>query len=169
MGASAAAAIGDVRFGIDINVKSYRNIKNYDETGVYVPPVHQTATMDVTPLQLAVILRRDKIVRLMLQSVTTRDNEEGRSLLKKMMQGSKTVVHFKEGDLSNYRYSDRMMHGSTAFHLAARFDAESLKLLLNEIKDHEGTMSLVDLNKAGEFGYSALHYAACNHDPASLQ
>ena len=61
------------------------------------------------------------------------------------------------------------MHGSNAFHLAARFDASSLKLLINEVRDRGGAMLLEGLIKAGECGYSALHFAAINRDPSGLR
>ena len=157
------AFVLDLRFGIDINVYKLKQI--YRESGVCAPMERQSATMEVSPLQLAVILKKEEIVQLLLLKLMS-DAEEPASILKKVIKNSKSTVRFKE-DLFNYKEFDRMLDGSSAFDLAARFHAESLRILIYHIKDI-GTIKDYIIS-GGPFGYSALHHAACNTDTDSLR
>ena len=154
MNSNELSMVINLRFCIDINV--YRLKQRCRE---YVRPETQLATMEVSPLQLAVILKKVGIVQLMLQLVP---DQEMNTFIGK----SNANVKFKE-DLSNYGDLDRMLNGPSAFQLAARFHAESLKMLMNYIKDQETIGDYII--KGGQSGYSALHYAACNKDTEGLR
>ena len=143
-----------LRFKIDLRVR--RSEHPYLETGVYIPSELQTVAMEVSLLQLAVVLEKEEIVQLML------DKGDPNSTL--------TCVHF-EGDGAKYRDLDQMLHETTAFHLAARFHTNSLKLFIDHAKARE--LSIEDLIKV-EHGRSplhssALHHAACNSDTESIR
>ena len=143
-----------LRFKIDLRVRKSEH--PYLETGVYIPSELQTVAMEVSLLQLAVILEKEDIVQLML------DKGDPNSTL--------TCVHF-EGDGAKYRDLDQMLHETTAFHLAARFHTNSLKLFIDHAKARE--LSIEDLIKGGHgrshLHSSALHHAACNSDPESIR
>ena len=154
-----------LRFRIDIRVG--KSEQRYLETGVYVPIERQYAPMEVTLLQLGVVLEREEIVELMLR-MANQDREDRGSTLYGLIGKSETIVHF-EGDATKYRHLDQMLHGTTAFHLAARYHANSLKLFLDHAKDDETVLQDLINGGRSSLNSSALHYAACNPDTESTR
>ena len=164
--AHGVSTINNLRFAVSIRVKMKRGGR-YLEIGRYKPSERQTATMEVTPLQLAVVFKKANIVQLMLEWATrTQDKDETRSMLDAMIGQARATVKFEE-DLVKYRDVDRMLDGSTAFDLAARFCVQSLQLLIDHIKEHGKINDYIVTNR--ESGFSALHYAACNADTDCLR
>ena len=151
-----------ISLGFEIKINVYKVNQLYRENGGWNSIERQSATMEVSPLQLAVILKKEGIVKLMLELVSDKETN-------KLIVNYKATVKFEE-EFSNYRGIDRMLDGSSAFHLAARFDAESLKILIDHIKDI-GIIKdyIIMTGQGGQSGYSALHHAACNTDTDSLR
>ena len=149
-----------LRFRTDIRARKSEH--RYLETGDYIPSELQMVTIDVTLLQLAVVLEEKDIVQLIVQ-LAIQDKENPSITLYEMIGASETIVHFGE-EGTKYRDLDQMLHETTAFHLAARFHSASLEIFIDHAKDHEVVME--DL-KGGRspIDSSALHYAACNPDP----
>ena len=154
-----------LRFKIDIRVG--KSEQRYLETGVYKPREHHYVPMEVTLLQLGVVLEMEEIVELMLR-MANQDREDRGSTLHGSIGKSETIVHF-EGDATKYRHLDQMLHGTTAFHLAARYHANSLKLFLDHAKDDETALQEVINEGRSSLNSSALHYAACNPDTESTR
>ena len=95
----------------------------------------------------------------------------GEDLVWKLVVGSPAVsVQFKE-DARLYAEGDRMLHGSTALHLAARFHADSLKLFLEFLRDDDvsDAVSRVAPEEADHWNRTPLHCAASNPDPSCLR
>ena len=100
-----------------------------------------------------------------------RQGEE--DLIWKMVVESPAVtVRFKEG-AHLYVEGDRMLHGSTALHLAARFHADSLKLFLEFLRDDDVTDAVSKVApapaQADHWSQAPLHCAASNPDPSCLK
>ena len=134
----------------------------------------QLAKMTVTALQLAVISEEISAVELLLSLVPS-SNEKAESDLKlSMICGPKAKVDFEES-IEKYGEADRMLHGCSAFDLAARFHVDSLRLFIDLFKNkytgnNAALLTLID-EKGSEghpMQFSALHLAACNQSPEGI-
>ena len=138
----------------------------YLETGEYTRKELVIVDMEVTFLQLAIILEKEDIVSLMLGLGTNESNAT--STFYEMIGQSQSIIHSEE-DGDQYFDLYKMLHDTTPFHLAARFHANSLKLLLDHARAHEIDMEdLITKGQSPTFS-SALHYAACNSDVESIR
>ena len=124
--------------------------------------MYQSAKITVTSLQLAVIKRQVSIVELILSMVPTSNDQADYETKLSMVIGPKTTVGFEE-DPKMYDEADRMLHGCTAFHLAARFHADSLKVFVEVFKNNSFHL------EAHPMRMSPLHLAACNISVNSLK
>ena len=160
IGTSNLQSLGRLRFKIDVTVR--RSEHPYLETGVYIPSKIQSKPLEVTLLQLAILLGKDEIIQMVL------GKEYSLTKFYEMVIKSETKLDFDE-DITKYNEIDQMLHESTAFHLAAKFHTSSLKRFIYKAKDHG--CAIVDFIKAvkSPLGYSALHYAACNPDTESIR
>ena len=153
-----------VKLRFKINVTVRRSEQPYLETGVYIPSEIQSKPLEVTLLQLAILLGKDEIIQMIL------GKEESSTMFYEMVIKSETRLHFDvDEDVTKYNEIDQMLHESTAFHLAAKFHTSSLKRFIYKAKDHG--CAIEDFIKAvkSPLGYSALHYAACNPDTESIR
>ena len=140
-----------------------------DAKDQYQPIMSQLAKMTVTALQLAVISEQISAVEYLLSlapaTLSNGINEKSESDLKLwMIGGPKARVDFKEGILM-YGEGDRMLHGCSAFDLAARFHADSLSLFIELFKNKAPVLQeLIEekKSKGHPMEFSALHLAACN-------
>ena len=146
-----------------------------DEKDQYQPIKSQLAKMTVTALQLAVISEKLCAVKLLLSLVPS-SNEKAESDLKlSMISGPKAKVEF-EDDIEMYGEGDRMLHGCSAFDLAARFHVDSLRLFIDlfKSKDSGNNAALQELidEKSSEghpMKFSPLHLAACNSSTEGIE
>ena len=130
----------------------------------YQPIMSQLAKMTVTSLQLAVISEEISAVELLLSLVPTSSEKAENDLKLSMIGGPKARVDFEES-IKMYGEGDRMLHGCSAFDLAARFHAESLGLFIDLFKNRASTLQELIDEKRSEghpMEFSALHLAACN-------
>ena len=132
----------------------------------------QFAKMKVTALQLAVISGQISIVEKLLCLVSTSSDQAGGETNVSLIAGHKTTVEFEE-DIEKYGEGDLMLHGCSAFHLAARFHAESLQLFIDLFKkkssELQGLINDEWPGKGHPMRDSALHLAACNSSPDGLR
>ena len=149
-----------LRFEIDVTVK--RSEQPYLETGVYIPSEIQSKPLEVTLLQLAILLGKDEIVQMIL------GKEDSLTMFYEMVIKSESRLHFDEA-VTKYNEIDQMLHESTAFHLAAKFHTNSLKRFIYKAKDHGCAIKDLIKEVKSPLGYSALHYAACNPDTESIR
>ena len=130
----------------------------------YQPIMSQLAKMTVTSLQLAVISEEISAVELLLSLVPTSSEKAENDLKLSMIGGPKARVDFEES-IKMYGEGDRMLHGCSAFDLAARFHADSLGLFIDLFKNRASTLQELIDEKRSEghpMEFSALHLAACN-------
>ena len=143
-----------------------------EKTNNYQPMMPQSAKMKVTALQLAVISGQISIVDKLLCMVSTSSEQAGGETSLSLITGHETTVVFEE-DIEKYGEGDRMLHGCSAFHLAARFHADSLKFFIDLFKNKSSDLhSLINDEWPGKghpMRYSALHLAACNSSPDGLR
>ena len=106
----------------------------------------------MTPFHLAIISQQSAVVQVML--------EQSKSLLKSTL-GTKTKVVFATADPLDYSKEDRTMDGINAFHLAGRFHAHSLALILRFLRDIKLLDEVKDLLEAKDphMGKTPLHMA----------
>ena len=141
----------------------------------YQPIMSQSAQMTVTSLQLAVISEQIHAVKLLLSLVPNSTDEAKIDVKLSMIGGAEAQVEF-EDDIEMYGEGDRMLHGCSAFDLAARFHVDSLSLFIDLFKSKESgnNKALQDLlnDKRGEehpLMFSALHLAACNQSDEGIR
>ena len=130
--------------------------------GVYIPSEIQSKPLEVTLLQLAILLGKDEIVQMIL------GKEDSLTMFYEMVIKSESRLHFDEA-VTKYNEIDQMLHESTAFHLAAKFHTNSLKRFIYKAKDHGCAIKDLIKEVKSPLGYSALHYAACNPDTESIR
>ena len=135
----------------------------------------QNAQMTVTSLQLAVISEQISTVKLLFSLVPNSTEDAEIDVKLSMIGGAEAQVEF-EDDIEMYGEGDRMLHGCSAFELAARFHVDSLSLFIDLIKNRESgnNKALQDLinDKRSEehpLKFSALHLAACNQSPEGIR
>ena len=80
-------------------------------------------------------------------------------------------ITFPEG-IENYSDKDKTLQGSTVFHLAARFDVASLKILVHFLKFKGQSLRLrehlMTQSDNNDIGSTPVHIAAANHNPEAL-
>ena len=105
----------------------------------------------MTPFHLAIISQQWAVVQVMLE----------RSSNLKSTLGAKTKVTFATGDPLDYTKEDRTMDGINAFHLAGRFHAHSLALILRFLRDIKLLDEAKELLEAKDphMGKTPLHMA----------
>ena len=162
IGMNNLSSLVKLRFKINVTVR--RSDHPYLETGVYKPSEIQSKPLEVTLLQLAILLGKDEIVQLILM----KDKEASPTRFNEMVLESESILHF-DGDVKKYNEIDQMLHESTAFHLAAKFHTNSLKRFIYKAKDHGCAIKDLIKEVKSPLGYSALHYAACNPDTESIR
>ena len=160
IGTNNLLSLVKLRFEIDVTVK--RSEQPYLETGVYIPSEIQSKPLEVTLLQLAILLGKDEIVQMIL------GKEDSLTMFYEMVIKSESRLHFDEA-VTKYNEIDQMLHESTAFHLAAKFHTNSLKRFIYKAKDHGCAIKDLIKEVKSPLGYSALHYAACNPDTESIR
>ena len=108
-------------------------------------------TLYMTPFHLAIISQQPSVVQVMLE----------RSKSIKIALGMKTKVIFATSDPLDYSKEDRTMDGINAFHLAGRFHAHSLALILRFLRDIKMLDETKDLLEAKDphMGLTPLHMA----------
>ena len=132
----------------------------------------QPADMTVTSLQLAVISGHISIVEKLLSMVSTSSDKAGGETSLSLIVDQKTIVEFEDNKTDRYGEGDRMLHGCSAFHLAARFHADSLKLFVKHLDKSSDLRSIISekgQHKVHPMRYSAVHLAACNSSPDGLR
>ena len=83
---------------------------------------------------------------------------------------SRARITFPEG-IENYADKDKTLQGSTVFHLAARYDVTSLKILVHFLKFKGQSLQLQEqlmTKSENVIGSTPVHIAAANHNPAAL-
>ena len=160
IGTNNLLSLVKLRFKINVTVR--RSDQPYLETGVYKPSEIQSKPLEVTLLQLAILLGKDEIVQMIL------GKEDSLTMFYEMVIKSESRLHFDEA-VTKYNEIDQMLHESTAFHLAAKFHTNSLKRLIYKAKDHGCAIKDLIKEVKSPLGYSALHYAACNPDTESIR
>ena len=141
-----------------------------EKNNEYHPIMSQVAKMTVTSLQLAIISGQISVVEELLAMVPmSNDQYEGEAKLS-IISGQKATVEFLEG-IEKYGEGDRMLHGCSAFYLAARFHAESLKLFIDLFKNNSSKLQELIAEKSTDhpMKLSPLHLAACNVSSKSLR
>ena len=146
-----------------------------DTNKQYQPIMSQNARMTVTSLQLAVISEQILVVKFLLSLVQDSNKDAEIDLQLSMIGGAEAQVDF-EDVIEMYGEGDRMLHGCSAFDLAARFHVDSLSLFIDLFKSKESgnNKALQDLlnDKRGEehpLMFSALHLAACNQSDEGIR
>ena len=106
----------------------------------------------MSPFHLAIISQNAEVVIVML--------ENAKKTLRKTL-GMKTKVIFATGDSTDYNKDDKTMDGINSFHLAGRFHAHSLALILSFLRDTNQLDSFNDLFEATDphMGKTPLHMA----------
>ena len=106
----------------------------------------------MTPFHLAIISQQTNVVSVMLQFA--------RRTIKTTLD-TKTKVFFATNDPSDYHKEDKTMDGINAFHLAGRFHAHSLLVILTFLRDAKLLDSMMDLFEATDphMGKTPLHMA----------
>ena len=122
--------------------------------------------MHVTPFQLAIIAQKADIVYIMLQSMVQFTNFPLESI-KRLLQ-KKTKMDFTKGDPDTYVLDDRTLDQINSFHLAARFHAQSLLVIVRFLRDHDMLEHILHLLEECDphMGKTPLHMAA--KSPSSL-
>ena len=124
----------------------------------------QWAVMRVTPLQLAVMSRQLGVLEVLLAAAS----ESG--LLEEVLMAT-TEVSFEE-DIVNYCHLDRMLHGTSAFHLGVRFGRGPLKLMISFLESRGEEKLLADAifkKSNNQMKRTPLHCAAYNRKPQALR
>ena len=91
--------------------------------------------MHVTPFHLAIIAQKADIVLLMLQSIVQSSNSP-LDYIKRLLQ-KQTKVDFTKGTPDTYILDDRTLDQINAIHLAARYHAQSLLVIIRFLRDHD--------------------------------
>ena len=104
-----------------------------DSIKLHMERFNKPDKMFVTPFHLAIIAQQSDIVEVMLESVLNSEKpaEDVKSLLAK-----KTKISFTK-DISLYYKDDKVLDGINAFHLAGRFHAQSLLVIVRILRDND--------------------------------
>ena len=124
----------------------------------------QWAVMRVTALQLAVMSRQLGVLEVLLSAAS----EAG--LLEGVLMAT-TEVSFEE-DIVNYCHLDRMLHGTSAFHLGVRFGRGPLRLMISFLENRGEEKLLADAifkRSDNQMKRTPLHCAAYNRNPQALR
>ena len=93
------------------------------------------------------------------------------NLLKPYLKPCRARIQFLEG-VENYADEDKALQGSTIFHLASRFDAACLNILVQFLKFKNQTQLLLEhivTRSENSIAYTPLHIAARHLDPTPLR
>ena len=126
--------------------------KIFGKTMVKLETVSKPDRIFMTPFHLAIISQQTNVVTVMLQFA--------RKTIKTTLD-MKTKVFFATNDPSDYHKEDKTMDGINAFHLAGRFHAHSLLVILTFLRDIKLLASMMDLFEATDphMGKTPLHMA----------
>ena len=126
--------------------------KIFGKTGAKLETVNKPDRIYMTPFHLAIISQQTNVVTLMLNFA----RRSIRTTLEK-----KTKVFFATNDPSDYHDEDKTMDRINAFHLAGRFHAHSLLVILTFLRDAKILEMMKDLFEAVDphMGKTPLHMA----------
>ena len=126
--------------------------KIFGKTVVKLETVSKPDRIYMTPFHLAIISQQSNVVTVMLQFA--------RKTIKTTLD-IRTKVFFATNDPSDYHKEDKTMDGINAFHLAGRFHAHSLLVILTFLRDIKLLASMMDLFEATDphMGKTPLHMA----------
>ena len=99
----------------------------------------------------AILARQAEVVSLMLERIVNSEDSNELSKLIDQMRGllrMPTKVTFNKGDPKDYLKDDKIMDGINAIHLAARYHAQSLLLIVQNLYNMEIFESLKDIFEA---------------------
>ena len=125
--------------------------------------------MWMSPFHLAIVARQAEVVQLILKHLQIRcfllpannnDNPE-KNLKKKLLKllSETTKVKFTNGTKDDYDRNDCTLDGINSVHLAARFHAKSLLVIMRFLKDFDLLSCIKDIleSKDEHMGQTPLH------------
>ena len=123
--------------------------------------------MWMSPFHLAIVARQAEVVQLILKHLQIRcfsannNNNPEKNLKKKLLKllSETTKVKFTNGTKDDYDRNDCTLDGINSVHLAARFHAKSLLVIMRFLKDFDLLSCIKDIleSKDEHMGQTPLH------------
>lgn len=136
------------------------------------------ATLEVSPLHLAIISKQESSIECILEAIETacRDNNlEKQTKIPTLFRflEAKVAVKFPTNDCTMYSDEDRMLDGMNILHLAAKYYPEGLEKLVCFSQKDKGIFQMVKqillVGKDNQINNTPFHIAASSSNITALR
>ena len=151
-------------------------VKKYNDTDIEDDEEEHEATLEISPLHLAIISKQEHSLKAILEesiisSTPSSSIQNSPSINVNKIFGAKVQVTFPSSNFTLYQDGDRMLDGMNILHLAAKYYPEGLESILSFARNHDGLKVIKHLllEKDNQINNSPLHIAAASSSIVALR
>ena len=118
-------------------------VKNYNDTDIEDDEEEHEATLEISPLHLAIISQQERSLKAILEesiisSTPSSSIQNSPSTNVNKIFGAKVQVTFPSSNFTLYQDGDRMLDGMNILHLAAKYYPKGLEILVHFSRTYPG-------------------------------